>query len=52
MRQLTFAASLAGLMILSVLLAAANLFDNGPFDPPSAYYPGGAVRIAAELPGK
>lgn len=51
MRQLTFAASLAGVMILSIFLVAASLFDRGPFDPPQAYHQAGAVRLVSELPG-
>lgn len=50
MRQLTYAASLAGLMILSIFLIAASLFEGGPFDPPQTYHPGGAARLVTEVP--
>ena len=52
MRQLTYAASLAGLTILTVFLMAASLFERGPFDPPRSYLPGDPMRVAGEPPGR
>jgi len=51
MHQLTFAASVAGLLMLSAFLAAASYFDGSPFRSPfdSRYTPA-AERFAMREP--
>lgn len=52
MRQLTFAAATAGLMILTLFLVAARIFDGSPFATPTLEgYPAqhrAVSRVAAD----
>lgn len=50
MQQLTFAASIAGLLMLGMFAGAASFFDGGPFETPmdSLYAPpAGIVALSA-----